>query len=363
MPKITIITITFNLIKNGRKDWFIQNLESVHNQTYHDIEHIIIDGASTDGTVELLEEYQNKGYIKYYSKPDDGIYDAMNKGLQHAAGEYITYLNSDDFYHDYHIISNVANLLKKTDAEFLYGNALMVNEDGSKYSVQKSIPELFFVHMPFSHQALFVKTTMMKKLGGFDLTFKSAGDFDFIIRMFMSGAYGVELPNLLVSFRLGGMSYKQIDLSRREVAVAFNKNYSPLIEEDVDFLKMYMEQYVPKQLFEKIKSTVHKKFMSSMGRLYKKSKDCKDGYVKIPLNNMKSCDTKLLLFDCIQIFKFSKYKNKVKIYLFGLPCFYKKTTQTDTVYRVLSIPVFTIKQSLNKRTFCLYKIPIFSYKN
>ena len=97
-PKVTVITITFNLIKAGRKQTFIKCMESVHNQNYKNIEHLIIDGASTDGTLDLLKEYQKKGYIKYKSKKDKGIWDAMNKGIDVASGDYITFLNSDDFY-------------------------------------------------------------------------------------------------------------------------------------------------------------------------------------------------------------------------------------------------------------------------
>ena len=75
LPPITVITATYNLIKNGRKEFFKQCLESVHNQTYPNIEHLIIDGASSDGTVEMLQEYADKGWIKYISEPDSGIYD------------------------------------------------------------------------------------------------------------------------------------------------------------------------------------------------------------------------------------------------------------------------------------------------
>ena len=97
-PLVTVVTITFNLIKAGREKTFRQSLESIHNQTYKNIEHIIIDGASQDGTIELLEEYAQKGWIKYYSESDTGIYNAFNKGIDRANGEYIVFVNSDDFY-------------------------------------------------------------------------------------------------------------------------------------------------------------------------------------------------------------------------------------------------------------------------
>ena len=97
-PVVTIITITYNLIKDGREAYFRECVESVHNQCYGNFEHIIIDGASDDGTIDLLNEYAQKGWIKYYSEPDNGIYNAMNKGIEKANGKYIVFLNSDDYF-------------------------------------------------------------------------------------------------------------------------------------------------------------------------------------------------------------------------------------------------------------------------
>ena len=97
-PKVTVITVTLNLIKNGREKIFRQCVESVHRQTYKNIEHLIIDGASTDGTLELIAEYEKKGWLRCVSEPDKGMADAMNKGIKNATGEYIAILNSDDYY-------------------------------------------------------------------------------------------------------------------------------------------------------------------------------------------------------------------------------------------------------------------------
>lgn len=96
--KISVITATFNLIKNGREGFFRQMVESVQRQTWRNVEHLIVDGGSSDGTVQMLEELASAGKIRYISEPDKGIYDAMNKGAALAAGELITFLNSDDFF-------------------------------------------------------------------------------------------------------------------------------------------------------------------------------------------------------------------------------------------------------------------------
>ena len=98
MPKITIVTATYNLIKAGRKEFFKKCIESIYSQTYKNFEHIIIDGASDDGTLDLIKEIAPRSTV--ISEPDKGIYDAFNKGVKKASGEYVHFLNSDDYYTD-----------------------------------------------------------------------------------------------------------------------------------------------------------------------------------------------------------------------------------------------------------------------
>ena len=94
---ITIITATHNLISNGREKTFRQCVESIHQENQGQIEHLVIDGGSTDGSVRILDEYAKKGWLKYISEPDNGIYDAMNKGVRLAQSEYVWFINSDDY--------------------------------------------------------------------------------------------------------------------------------------------------------------------------------------------------------------------------------------------------------------------------
>jgi glycosyltransferase involved in cell wall biosynthesis len=101
----------------------------VQNQTYKNIEHIVIDGASTDGTLDLLKEYQEKGWIKYYSEPDRGIYDALNKGIERANGKYVVCLNSDDFYCDNRAVEYLVKRAESVGADAVYGDAIRVRPD------------------------------------------------------------------------------------------------------------------------------------------------------------------------------------------------------------------------------------------
>ena len=117
---VTVITTTFNLVKNGRVDFFKQCVESVHSQDYQYIEHLVIDGASSDGSLEIIREYEQKGWLTCISEPDKGIYDAMNKGIRLAKGKYIAFLNSDDFWHDSHGVSESVKALEANQASMAY---------------------------------------------------------------------------------------------------------------------------------------------------------------------------------------------------------------------------------------------------
>lgn len=363
MSKITVVTITFNLIKNGRRDYFIQNMESVHNQTYKNIEHIVIDGASTDGTVDLLKEYQAKGYIKFWSEPDTGIYDAMNKGIQHATGDYITYLNSDDFYHDSRALDIVANALKKSDADFLSGNARIVHEDGSICYIMNTKHEEFFVRMPFCHQSLFVKKDLMEKLGGFDTNFKSAGDYDFVIRMFLAKAHGIEIPYNISSFRLGGFSNAQVEISHKETFLLLEKNFSGFVNKKFNWQEVYIKHLVPRELFEQLKLHVSHDLAKKMDVLWAKSKQCDRNTKFIKMGMISSSNQYFVLLNLIPVIKISMAFAKTKIYLFGLPLLYIKKTNNSEIYRFFGIPVFVIKHELYRTKYSLWKIPVLVHKH
>lgn len=223
-PLVTIVTVTFNLIKSGREKYFRQCLASVHNQTYENIEHIIIDGASNDGTVALIEEYAKKGWVKYISEPDSGIYEAMNKGIKLARGKYIAFLNSDDFYHVKDAVKLSVMALEKNNADFSYAKFLMIDEEKNKKEVTEWGIEKFLYMMPFGHPTMFTKTEIIKKEDGFDQKFKVAADYDLVIRLILSDYKGIFLDKSIVSYRYGGVCCK-VDYSD-EIAQIYIKNYS-----------------------------------------------------------------------------------------------------------------------------------------
>ncbi len=235
-PLVTVITATFNICKGGREAFFRQSVESVHAQTLGAIEHLVIDGASTDGTRELIAEYEARGWLRCISEPDKGIYDAMNKGLKLASGRYIAFLNSDDYWHDPKGLEASVERLEATGAAFSYAPCYVVKENG-QYVLTRE-PELggFINEMPFCHQTMLTRTELMRRMGGFDTEhYRIIGDFDLVTRILLSGGKAVYVPRIFTTYRLGGVSNDRDDEQRRqEVLSVYKRHYTPLIGERAD---------------------------------------------------------------------------------------------------------------------------------
>jgi len=208
--KLSIITAVFN-----GADTIQDCINSVLSQTYKDIEHIIIDGGSTDGTVGIIKKYQDK-IAKFISEPDRGIYDAMNKGLKLATGDVVGFLHSDDFYSDDKVIEKVVNVFKKHNVDSCYGDLQYVD----KYNTNKVIrywKSSQYKHGSFKygwhppHPTFFVKKEIYEKYGGFDTEFEVSADFELMLRFLEK--YKITtmyLPEPIIKMRLGGESNKSI---------------------------------------------------------------------------------------------------------------------------------------------------------
>jgi glycosyltransferase involved in cell wall biosynthesis len=247
-PLVTIITITFNLVGNKRIETFDQCLNSVHDQSYDSIEHIVIDGGSQDGTVGLIEKYEQKKWIRYITEKDNGIYDAMNKGLKLAKGKYIAFLNSDDFYHRADAVKKSVLALEENDAAFSYAPAFMVTENDEPLQIKHphmhpNIKSVYYT-MPFCHQTMFSRREALLQENGFDASFKSAGDYDLVMRLCLKNYKSVFVEEPIVTFRFGGLSDANQQQSIDEVAKAYYKNYHELCEiSEDDCRKIYCQDY------------------------------------------------------------------------------------------------------------------------
>jgi len=218
-PLVTIITVSYNSEK------FIEdNINSVLNQNYENIEHIIVDGNSTDRTIDIIKNYQirykkSDKELKWTSEKDKGIYDAMNKGIDMASGDIIGILNSDDFYTSKNSIKCIINCFEKEkNLDGCYG----IIEKISSLDKEKTIRisrmadrKNYFSKFKYGwhppHQSIFVKKHVYIKYGKYNLKYKLAADFDFLCRIFEKKNLRIKfIPKIIIKMRLGGESNKNI---------------------------------------------------------------------------------------------------------------------------------------------------------
>ncbi|WP_159022681.1 glycosyltransferase family 2 protein [Formosa sp. L2A11] len=234
--KVSIITATYNSEKTI-EDCF----KSVLNQSYDNIEYIIIDGASTDGTLNILETFKQKHKnIISVSEPDKGIYDALNKGIEKATGDVVGFLHSDDFFASNETISHIVSAFNLEDIDGVYGDLHYINATNSEKIVRNWKSQPFLTKllkqgwMP-AHPTLFLKKAVYIKHGLFNLNFKIAADYDLMLRIFKDVTLQFKyLPEVITKMRVGGASnrsLKNIWLKTREdyMAVKGNKLGSPIL--------------------------------------------------------------------------------------------------------------------------------------
>ena len=212
--KVSIITATYNSEK-----LVVDAINSLISQTYSDIQSVLIDGASKDGTVALVEKsfLNSKISSKIISEPDQGIYDALNKGINNADGDIIGFLHADDLYDNCDVISKVVSLFKKNpDLQSLYGDLVYVQKENTAKVVRYwqsgecSHVEMKKGWMP-PHPAFFVRKEVYEKFGLFDTSYNIAADYDFMMRVLYKGGISTAyIPEVFIKMRVGGASNKSL---------------------------------------------------------------------------------------------------------------------------------------------------------
>lgn len=207
--KISIITTCYN-----RKESVADAIKSVLSQDYQDIEYIIVDGASTDGSVDIIKD-AIKGHennVRFISEPDHGMYEAINKGIRMSTGDYIGLVHSDDFLYSPQTISSIVKHLQDTKADFLYGDGLFVNPQNTERVVRKWTSGTYCMWkvrhgwLPL-HPTCYINKNLIDSLGLYDESYKIAADSDLLFRYLIGGNVSVTyLPIYIIRMRMGGLS-------------------------------------------------------------------------------------------------------------------------------------------------------------
>ncbi len=251
-PYVTIITPTYNLLENNLADNFNLLISLLELQTYPYIEHLVIDKASNDGTIEMLKNYKNLGFFNFYSERDTGKFDAYNKGVMRAKGKYVTFLSCDDFIHDITSIYDIVNLMEANNADFTFAPAYCRHPEGFVFLFAPSMYNAFQA-MPCARQAMFFKKSMIEKENYFDLKFKTMSDFDFIMRIIMKRYTPAYFDTNYVTYKLGTKPMEDTNRSEEEVKAIYYKNFRsiyPLNDDILDRMAKYSE--FPKGLLDKL---------------------------------------------------------------------------------------------------------------
>lgn len=208
-PKISIITITFNSVKTLER-----TVLSIIGQGYDNLEYVIVDGGSTDGTLDIVKKYEGKGISRWVSEPDNGISDAFNKGILMSTGEIIGIINSDDGLEP-GALQMIAEAYEP-DVEVYRGNIFFWNtKTGAKI---KEVPSM---HFPFnkrlniSHQGTFVTRKAYEKYGLFNVQYKYSMDYDILMRFEHKGAKFKYVDTVLAYFTIGGLTFTEYSAARR----------------------------------------------------------------------------------------------------------------------------------------------------
>ncbi|WP_216208961.1 glycosyltransferase family 2 protein [Polynucleobacter sp. Latsch14-2] len=221
--KISIITAVYN------NEDISEAILSVQHQSYQNIEHIIVDGDSSDGTLSAIKKIIKDGSI-LISESDDGIYDALNKGFSNSTGDIIGLLHSDDFFANSGVIAEVANAFMNPSVELVYGDLDYVSQRDSSRIIRHwvagnfSRTRLSFGWMP-PHPTIFMRRSLVERLGGYDVSYRISGDFEIILRCFSDHSLSfIYLPHVLVKMRVGGTSNRSL----RHIYIKMTEDYRAL---------------------------------------------------------------------------------------------------------------------------------------
>jgi glycosyltransferase involved in cell wall biosynthesis len=219
-PRLSVITIVYNNVRDIER-----TIRSVVNQTYPNIEHVIIDGLSNDGTLQVIEKYKDR-VAKLVSEKDEGIYDAMNKGLALATGDYVIFMNSGDEFYDSETVASV--FASAYDADIYYGETEMIADDGSSLGQRRHKAPATFTWRDFkygmsiSHQAIYIRRSMAEP---YDRRYQLSSDIDWIIRAAKKAKKIVNVNRYVAKYLIGGMSKKKHRQSLIERFDIMKRNY------------------------------------------------------------------------------------------------------------------------------------------
>lgn len=329
--KVSVITVIKDLVKSGRIDSFKECVDSIRRQTYPNIEHLVIDGASTDGTIDLLKKLK----CHYVSLVDHGIYEAMNTGIRKSTGEYVIFINSDDKFYTSEAISLLVKKIQEEKGDYVYAISRMMKNNKLEWLFDDHLYE-FWNRMPFNHQTMLCRKELFNKMGYFDERYKFAADYKFILTCILNDAKGCYLPKCVVNFAIDNRTLEKEKITYDEQATIY--------------MEMYENFYKFKSQEEAINLICARKVSPKFLRSFKaflisrKLKNMNLKQVIDVVNRLLNSGTKICILGILR-FKFLRNDNDFSLLLFNITIFNKIVRPNKTKYYLFGcIPLLKIKR-------------------
>lgn len=246
--KISVITVCYNA------EATIENtIKSVINQDYKDLEYIIIDGASSDGTIDIITDYQKRFPITLISKNDEGIYDAMNKGVKLSSGEWLNFMNAGDTFYNVNTLAEAVTFLDN-DSDIVYGNTEIIYKDFKTIKDEPMPEKLWMGRIP--HQSAFIKSSTMKKYG-YNKDNKIVADLEFFMSVYFNNGKIKKINQTISSFAKDGVTEKmgeQVITDAYRTVKKFKSGMAVDIYYNILKIKPFIKWFLPRSIFKLVKT-------------------------------------------------------------------------------------------------------------
>lgn len=271
---ISIVTPCLNIISEGREELFHKMMESVHHQSFENIEHIVVDNDSDDGTGKILNAYLDRGWItNLVQEKKRGIYPAMNSGFRVVQGDFVNIMNTDDYFSDLTYLSDAVEALNDSKIDFVHADRLIKSHVGNPDTIKKGNELQAYFRMPFRHQTMLVRKSVFDDIGLFDEDYQICSDYKWILQMLLAGKRGYYLPKTVVCSLDGGASSnreKCIEEVTQVLYECYGQQYGLTLD---DCHNIYLRK-ISDELLSKITSQIpNKKIVESLKYCYESEKN------------------------------------------------------------------------------------------